>query len=144
MNDKREIADELAQETFMQAYRKIESFQGNAQFSTWLFAIAKNQFLQYVRKNKAGFSWEGEDQVHVTNHNDTKIDLEDAIGRLRPIERAVITLSYAQDLSHGDVAEILDIPLGSVKTHLLRGKEKIKSHLNGYNEVTERGSYGPQ
>lgn len=144
MNEKHEIADELAQETFMQAYRKIESFQGNAQFSTWLFAIAKNQFLQFVRKNKSRFSWDDENHVHEMNHKDTKIDIEEAISRLRPIERAVITLSYAKDLSHGDVAEILDIPLGSVKTYLLRGKEKIKSHLNGYNEVTDRGSYGPQ
>ncbi len=134
INDKVEIADELAQETFILAYKKIDTFQGKSQFSSWLFAIAKNQFLQYIRKNKREFSWEETNEKSTNPESDTKIDLEEAIKMLRPIEIAVITLSFSQDLSHGDIAEVLEIPLGSVKTHLLRGKDKLKSILSGYNQ----------
>lgn len=138
IDDKQEIADELAQETFMLAYRKLDSFQGKAQFSSWLFAIAKNQFLQYIRKNKRNFDWDEDPEENSALTMDTKLDLEDAMKELRPIEKAVITLSYSKDLSHGDVADILEIPLGSVKTHLLRGKEKLKIALTGYEENTQR------
>lgn len=134
IDDKQEIADELAQETFILAYRKLNTFQGKALFSSWLFAIAKNQFLQYIRKNKRDFSWEEFPEEGVSQKTDTKLDLETAIRELRPIERAVMTLSYSQDLAHQDVANILEIPLGSVKTHLLRGKEKLKIALSGYEE----------
>ncbi|MCR9204014.1 MAG: sigma-70 family RNA polymerase sigma factor [Halobacteriovoraceae bacterium] len=136
IGDKQEIADELAQETFMLAYRKLKTFQGKAQFSSWLFSIAKNQFLQYIRKNKRDFSWEEVPETGVSQETDSKLDLESAIKELRPIERAVMTLSYSQDLAHQDVANILEIPLGSVKTHLLRGKEKLKIALSGYEERT--------
>jgi len=132
LSGKREIADELAQETFTQAFRKLHTFQGTAKFSSWLFAIARNQFLQHIRKKKAEFDWEDEFSESAPQAADTKLDLEVAFRELRPIEKAVITLSYSQDLSHGDVASILEIPLGSVKTHLLRGKEKLKSTLSGY------------
>lgn len=128
IDDKQEIADELAQETFLIAYRKLKTFQGRSQFSTWLYAIAKTQFLQYIRKNHRQFQWE---EIDVQSENseqrqEDRFDLEKAIKVLRPIERAVLTLSYAKDLSHSDVASILEIPIGSVKTHLLRGKDKLR------------------
>lgn len=128
IDDKEEIADELAQETFLLAYRKLKTFQGRSQFSTWLYAIAKTQFLQYIRKNHRNFQWENiSEQTEQADHMmDDRFDLEKAIKVLRPIERAVLTLSYAKDLSHGDVANILEIPIGSVKTHLLRGKDKLR------------------
>lgn len=147
LGGKNEIADELAQEVFTNAYRKLNTFQAQSKFSTWLFAISRNQFLQYVRKNKLEFNWDhvdsqelAEDAGEPTHHQtaDTKLDLEGAMNHLRPIEKAVISLNYSQDLSHGDIADILEIPIGSVKTHLLRGKDKLKVALTDYQSKPER------
>jgi RNA polymerase sigma-70 factor (ECF subfamily) len=138
LSGKQEIADELAQDTFTLAYRKLHTFQGTSKFSTWLFAIARNQFLQHIRKKKLEFDWEEEQSETESQAPDTKLDIEAAFQELRPIEKAVISLSYSQDLSHGDVANILEIPLGSVKTHLLRGKEKLRTTLTGYEKTQER------
>lgn len=135
-----EIADELAQETFILAYKKLKTFEGKSSFASWLYAIAKNLFLQHFRKTKKDFSWE-EDQVEDIDTSDTslRIDLEEGIKTLRPIERAVITMCYCQELSHADVSHILEIPLGTVKTHVKRGREKLKAYLEEYNAGVANG-----
>jgi RNA polymerase sigma factor (sigma-70 family) len=132
IDERTEIADELAQETFLIAYRKLKTFQGRSQFSTWLYVIAKNQFLQYVRKQKRVIDWHNEEEEFQEIEYNNRIDLETAISKLTAPQRAVITLSYAEGLSQQDVAQILDIPLGTVKTHLLRGKDQLKKILNDY------------
>lgn len=128
-----EIADELAQETFIIAYKKLQSFQHRSSFMSWLYAISKNLFLQHIRRTKTQFSWEEEDSIEISGQNiDLKVDLEKAMCILRPIERAAITMCHCQDLTHEEVSDILDIPLGTLKTHINRGKKKLQNHLFEY------------
>ena len=126
-----EIAEDLSQETFLTAYKKLGTFQGRASFSSWLFAIARNSFLMHIRGKKIEFAWDVQDEeAEYKSTSDTKLDLEAAISQLKPIERAAISMCYCEELTHPEVAEILEIPLGTLKTHVNRGRDKLKAILS--------------
>jgi RNA polymerase sigma factor (sigma-70 family) len=122
-------ADDLAQETFLKAFRGIRGYQSQAQFLTWLYSIAKNVFFQSLRDNpkteELKLIEEGEESKY-----DTQIDLARLLRILDEKERMVLSLSYAEGMSHGEVADLMEIPLGTVKTIILRAKEKIHRKLN--------------
>lgn len=128
-----ELASDLAQETFLKVYRGIASFQHKAKFSTWLYAIAKNVFFEHVRRQEK-FEELCEDENSSVQTTDSHLDIAKAMLQLSPEERIVLTLSYTEGLSQTEVAELMDIPLGTVKTHALRAKEKLKAILQPYQE----------
>jgi RNA polymerase sigma-70 factor (ECF subfamily) len=140
------LADDLAQETFMLAYRNIKSFRQEAQFSTWLYRIATNAFLADARKRKEELlgdrdqhrAPEDDDQSAApleaagsdpTRSASLRIDVDRALAVLSDAERAAIVQCYHNDLSHEEAAIVLDCPVGTVKTHILRAKAKLKSPL---------------
>jgi RNA polymerase sigma factor (sigma-70 family) len=129
------VADDCAQETFIKAYRSIRSFQGGASFGTWLYRIAYNSYLSHLRATKNERSheaFEEESGIPVSAHDErvlAQIDVERAMVDCTERERAALALNYGKDLPHEEIAGILQIPLGTVKTLLLRGKEKIRQRL---------------
>ena len=130
------LADDLAQETFLKAWRKLPTFRGGAKFSTWLFGIAVNEFRGAARKRKelsleemAAGSAEAETSVAATD-SALRLDLTTALKRLNSEERAAIVLCCQNGLSHDEAAQVLDCPLGTVKTNILRGREKLKRWLS--------------
>jgi len=128
-------ADDLAQETFIRAYRHLRTFQGGATFATWLYRIAYNVFLSSVRDKKNEEPEEVMENAiehagyQQTNRMLAKLDLEKAMVNLSEMERASIALSYGRELPHEEIARVLNCPLGTVKTNVLRGKEKIRQKL---------------
>jgi RNA polymerase sigma-70 factor (ECF subfamily) len=121
------LAEDLAQETFLEAWRGIANFRGESSFSTWLYRIAYSRFLMHARRRKdeqlddwQGEAPSGEGAAHA------RIDLERAMAKLSAPERAALTLCYALGLSNTEAAQALDMPLGTVKSHVLRGREKLK------------------
>ncbi len=127
------LADDLAQETFLRAYRHISSFRGEAKFSTWLYRIAYNCFREDARKRKelVGIderALEMQEDPQVTDPA-LKHDLMHALSLLPLHERSAILLCCQNGLSHDEAARVLDIPLGTVKTNVLRGREKLKKTL---------------
>ncbi|HVU21138.1 MAG TPA: RNA polymerase sigma factor [Rhizomicrobium sp.] len=124
-------ADDLAQETFFEAWRKIAQYRGDGSFSGWLCGIAWSRFLMDRRKRKE----EPVEEIDQLGSFDpqpgsaAKLDLERAMARLAPAESAALTLCYALGHSHGEAAEILNLPLGTVKSHVLRGREKLQAML---------------
>jgi len=125
------LADDLAQETFLEAHRKIDQFRGEGSFGAWLCGIAWSRFLMERRKRKEE-PLEAPDEtasIDTTSASLARLDLEKAMAQLAPAERAALTLCYAFGHSHGEAAEILDLPLGTVKSHVLRGREKLKALL---------------
>lgn len=128
-----ELANDLSQETFLKAYRGIHSYNSQAKFLTWLYAIAKNVFFEHLRREDK-FEELVEDQNAATIQSDSHLDIAKAMLQLDPEERMVLTLSYAEGLSQTEVAELLNMPLGTVKTHALRAKEKLKTLLQPYKE----------
>ena len=122
-------ADDLAQETFVLAWRKLDQFRGEARFSTWLYRIAYACFLQAHRKR----SWADDD---VSEHLpaampaiDLQMDLERAMQRLSAAERTVLLHCVQLGLSHDEASYVLAMPLGTVKTHATRGKAKLNAML---------------
>jgi RNA polymerase sigma factor (sigma-70 family) len=127
------LADDLAQETFLRAYRNIGSFRGEAKFSTWLYRIAYNCFREEARKRK---ELVGIDETQLEAQQDPSTvdpalrqDLSQALQLLPLHERTAVVLCCQNGLSHDEAARVLDIPLGTVKTNVLRGREKLKKAL---------------
>jgi RNA polymerase sigma-70 factor (ECF subfamily) len=134
------LADDLAQETFLLAYRNLKSFRQEARFSTWLYRIAYNAFLADARKMKELPLPEDADSVApgaaeaagVARSAALSIDLERAMRVLSDAERAAIIQCYHNDLTHEEAAEVLGCPVGTVKTHILRAKAKLKARLGAW------------
>lgn len=124
-------ADDLAQETFLEAWRGIQNFRGESSFSTWLYRIAYSRFLMQARKRKPDEpldDWEGSTPSS-EGQAQAKIDLERAMQKIAPAERAALTLCFALGLSNTEAADTMQIPLGTLKSHVLRGREKLKMIL---------------
>ena len=127
------LADDLAQETFLRAYKNLRSFRGEARFSTWLYRIAYNCFREYARKRR---ELVGIDEEQLEREQDPQTvdpalrqDLMHAMSLLPIHERTAIVLCCQNGLSHEEASRVLDIPLGTVKTNVLRGREKLKRTL---------------
>lgn len=129
-------ADDLAQETFLKAWRKLESFRGQAAFATWLFGIALNEYRSAARRPREvlGADRDEDSRVEETSpavESDLRLDLEDALKSLEVDERAAIVLCCQHGLSHEEATRVLQCPLGTVKTHILRAREKLRKKLAG-------------
>lgn len=131
-----DLADDMAQETFLTAFRKLHSFKGTGNFSGWLFSIAHNCFLQHIRKTKRRLDiieqYGSEQEIHAECYDDIsteQMDLEKALGNLKFEETATISLCHSYGFSHQQVADILNMPLGTVKSNISRGKAKLKEQL---------------
>lgn len=130
-------ADDLAQETFVLAWRKLDRFRGEARFSTWLYRIAYSCFLQAIRK--APVPVNDADARELASLPapvaavDLKMDLDRAMQHLSAAEQAVLLHCVQLGLSHAEAAYVLAMPLGTVKTHATRGKAKLKALLADWN-----------
>jgi len=127
------LADELAQETFLRAYRSLKSYRGEAKFSTWLYRIAYNAFQSDARRHKPQVELD-EAAEQLTQEPETQMldlrhDVEAAMQYLTERERTAITLCYTSGLTHEEAAEMLSWPLGTVKTEILKAKEKLRRYL---------------
>jgi len=127
------LADDLAQQTFLRAYKNIHSFRGEARFSTWIYRIAYNCFREDARRRK---ELVGIDEEQLQTQHDPQVadpalrhDLMRALNLLPLNERSAVLLCCQNGLSHDEASRVLDIPLGTVKTNVLRGREKLKRML---------------
>jgi RNA polymerase sigma factor (sigma-70 family) len=127
------LADDLSQETFLRAYKNLRSFRGEARFSTWLYRIAYNTFRENARKRKelVGINeeqWQAEQDPQTVDPA-LRHDLMHALNLLPLHERSAVLLCCQNGLSHDEASRVLEIPLGTVKTNVLRGREKLKRTL---------------
>lgn len=130
------LADDLAQETFLKAWQKLQTYRGGANFSTWLFGIAVNEF-RMARRRRKELALEDVDESSVASEEPAaardshlRLDLTEALKLLNSNERAAVVLCCQNGLSHEEAAQVLDCPLGTVKTNILRGKEKLRRRLS--------------
>jgi RNA polymerase sigma-70 factor (ECF subfamily) len=122
------LADDLAQETFLEAFRKIAQYRGDGKFACWLFAIAYSRLLMEARKRKLEPSEDAPEQTFAPSP-DIKLDLERAMSSLPLVERAALTTCFAYGYSHTEAARILNLPLGTLKSHVKRGRERLEAML---------------
>lgn len=134
------LADDLAQDTFVQAYQSLARFRGDAEFSTWLLGIAHNHWRNARRRERPQSALSDEltetNTLTATQHSDLRHDFALALRQLSADEQLAIHLGYHQGKSHHEIATLLDWPLGTVKTHLGRGKEKLRHLLAAWNPQT--------
>jgi len=122
------LADDLAQDTFLRAYRGLAGYRGG-KFGAWLYRIAYNVYASAIRATKPAVE---ADERDVDPPDGLRLDLEAALGTLRHEERLAIALTIGRDITHEEAAEILGWPLGTLKSHVLRGREKLARLLRDW------------
>ncbi len=132
----REEAEELVQDSFVRAFRSLDDFRGDARFGTWFYRIVYNVCMTSVMRKKESLSDAGEDFPDVAAPEGDPLSqleeaelqalLAEAIGRLPEQQRAALTLFYVQDMTYEEIAGVTGQPMGTVKTHLFRGREGLR------------------
>lgn len=126
-------ADDIAQETFLRIYQKLDTFLGQSSFSTWAHKIAYNCFLKYKQKVYHQQEVEGFD-LSAFEAKDESLEQDLIIERLMNCleisERTCVTLSVSAGMSHQEISTITEFPLGTVKSHINRGKQKLMDKVN--------------
>jgi RNA polymerase sigma-70 factor (ECF subfamily) len=126
-----QLADDLAQETFVRAWKHLRRLESPPAFGGWLRQIALNVWLDFARRRNVPLAELPERDTSDAAPVDSgaAIDLERALAALRPPERLCIVLVLAEGMSHAAVARATRIPLGTVKSHLARGTAKLRALL---------------
>jgi RNA polymerase sigma factor (sigma-70 family) len=134
------LADDLAQEAFMKAYAALGAFRAESKFLTWLYRIAFNIAANRWRGKK--IQWceldENEDieaELCELKQFDAKRDVEAAMQQLSAAQQLAIRLCFEDGFSHDEAASIMGIPLGTLKTHVNRGKQKLQILLASWSQV---------
>ena len=147
----RELAEDLAQETFVKALNALDSYRPEFKFSSWIFKIANNAAIdQLRRRNLDTLSIDGSPHaetpdaieataLQVSSNDESPLEevearelgssIEAAIGRLRPEYRSCILLRHVEGYAYEEIAEILQLPLGTVKTYIHRARNELREHL---------------
>lgn len=132
-----EEARDVVQEAFFKAYRSLRTFKPGARFSTWLFAITYHACCDRLSRRKRYANEELPDRADPAAgpeseaiSNDEAQRLRSAIAALPEKYRTVITLYHLQGRQYDEIAQVLDMPIGTVKTHLFRAKEQLRRTLN--------------
>jgi len=128
----RDEALNLTSEVFFKAFKGIKNFDENKEFFPWLIKIARNEGINFMRKNKVYEEIET-DKFTEENYFERDVMLEDALKKLNENDREILLLFYQQDLSYDEIANILNISLENVKVRIFRAKEKLRKLL--YKEV---------
>ena len=128
-------ADDLAQESFLSAYRKLATYRGDGTLSAWLHRIAWNAYASEARRRPAPELPPLAEEAPLADRALARHDLARALTSLREEERAALALTYGEDVSHEEAARILEWPLGTLKSHVARGKEKLRRLLGAAGET---------
>jgi RNA polymerase sigma-70 factor (ECF subfamily) len=141
----RAFAEDMAQQAFVHAWRRLGRLKSPAAFGSWLRAIAVNVWLQEARKSPYRLEASEADLPEPDPEGPApgelaaaRLDLSRALLRLKTQERVCVVLSYAEGLSHGEIAEITGWPLGTVKSNVARGAERLRAWLDPDGERDER------
>ncbi len=132
------LADDLAQETFLTAWTQLDRLQQGASVRAWLCGIGYNKYLTAVRtaarsRNRER-AYEAEKPPHMVTMTDERLSLVSALSELPPDQRACVALCLAGDFSHAEAAESLGLPLGTVKSHVVRGRARLLEVLGDSND----------
>lgn len=147
----RTLAEDLAQEAFIRAFNAIQSYDPTYKFSSWLFKIANNHTIDHLRRRKldtvsihgAPSASSAEEQARTsitlesteeqpdkyTESRELGGHIEEAIAQLRPEYRSVVLLRHVQGYAYEEIAEAMELPLGTVKTYLHRARNELKTLL---------------
>ena len=128
------LADDLAQQVFLKVWTSIRSLKQAEAFGGWLKKISLSVWLQHLRKNDVLRNADEYEETAMSSNDATSstMDLDDALAMLAPTVRSCIVMSYHEGMSHDEISQAIDIPLGTVKSHIKRGSEKLRQLLAAY------------
>jgi len=143
--------DDIVQEVFIKIFRALPHFRGEARLSTWIYRIARNEAINAIEKRKPiSAPFEDCEDLAIEEDNPeaahrkkiAREQIERLMDRLDEKQRIALELRYAGDKSYEEIAEIMEIPLGTVKTHIYRAKLSLRRMMIGAGvEAAEKG-YG--
>lgn len=133
------LADDLAQQVLMKVWLNIRQLKKPSAFGGWLKKLAVNTWLHYLRKNDA---LRGAGELQGTERPQSEspgvgLDLDHALAQLEPHIRMCVVLSYNEGMSHREIAQATDMPLGTVKTHIRNGAQRLQEILSAYDGQEE-------
>lgn len=154
---------DIVQEVFLKIFRNIRSFRGTSSLKTWVYRIAVNEAHNHRRwfsrhqKQEVGFNRDenargyedslqdpGRSPFDLTLDHETRALVEESLAKLNPNFRAAVVLRDIEDLSYEEIALVLDISLGTVKSRIMRGREALRKILEGRLEPEPSLSFSPQ
>ncbi len=134
-----DVADDIAQDTFVKVWKNLSSFKGDAKLSTWIYRIATNESLTYLRKKKRRFflpigDVEHElssslESDHYYSGDEIQLKLQKALLKLPEKQRLVFNMKYFEEMKFKDIAEILDVSVGSLKAQYHHAVKKIEKFV---------------
>ncbi len=141
-------ADDLAQDAFMTGFEQAAEFRGEGTFGAWIKKIAARLYLKKVKREARLIFSDSVEPVEDVMARDasgdaaSRIDLDEALKTLSRGERLCVSLCYGADWSHAEAAEALNIPIGTVKSHVKRGLDKLRAKLARPEEGARREAHG--
>jgi RNA polymerase sigma-70 factor (ECF subfamily) len=157
-------ACDVAQEVFLKVFRKIGAFRGDSSLKTWIYRIAVNEAYNYQRwfgrhrKQQVGLEGEeegslsycdrlpdpGRSPFDATSDREQHKLVEDALARMNPSYRTAVVLRDIEEMSYEEIAEVLQVALGTVKSRIMRGREALRKELAGRLEPEPDLQWTPQ
>ena len=131
------LAEDIAQASFLRAWRNIVSLRDATRFSPWLRRIAMRTVVDAARSQERFAQLDEAADLpdhHGPTQADERVDLEGALRRLSTTQRACVLLSYAEGMTHPEIAAALGMPIGTVKSHVARGAEILRRALTSGDE----------
>ncbi|MET0337394.1 MAG: RNA polymerase sigma factor [Caulobacter sp.] len=140
------VADDLAQDAFLQAFERVAEFRGEGPFAAWVKRIAARLYVRRWRKESRLIAATDDGEASEGHGGEafaaTRIDLDEALRALPASERLCISLCYGAGLSHAEAAEALGAPLGTVKSHVKRGLDRLRGRLAPQDGAAAAGRQG--
>jgi len=132
------LADDLAQQAFMQAWRTLPQLRQSNRFAAWLKRLAINIWLQHVRKRDPLEQADSDIEIPEARNNAPalELDLDRALATLKDHVRLCIVLSYHEGMTHDEIAELTGMPLGTIKSHVRRGTQRLQEILAAYKDTS--------
>ena len=134
------LADDLAQQVFLKVWTSLKSLEKAGAFGGWLKKVSVSIWLQHLRKNDALREADELEDAGVGRRDTTSkvIDLDAALSSLSPAVRSCIVLSYREGMSHEEISRTMELPVGTVKSHIKRGSEKLRHLLAAYQDNSDK------
>lgn len=156
-------AGDVVQDVFLKVFRNVNAFRGQSSLKTWVYRIAVNEahnrrrWFTRHRRAEVGLEMEGEGRDYLDQLSDStrspydlalneevKSAIEAALANLNPVFRSAVVLRDLEDLSYEEIADVLDVSLGTVKSRILRGRESLRKALVEQLEPSRGIAFAPQ
>jgi RNA polymerase sigma-70 factor (ECF subfamily) len=123
------LADDIAQDAFIQAFERCGEFRGDGTFAAWVKRIAARLYIKRRHKEARYVSELASEEAAPATDHAGRVDLDEALKSLTETERLCVSLCHGAGMAHPEIASALNLPLGTVKSHVKRGLDKLRARL---------------